>query len=448
MLLSGVVVARDRADFLPRILPALGEISDEVIVLVDDRTSDNTAAVAREFTPNVFEFTFDPHFQNMEIAVLERAKGDWILRVDHDETLGEPWTRSAVEALMRDRDVTHYLMPIRWIVPPGDRYLSNAPWFPNYGPRMYRNVRSLIYLGSSPHDVLNIAGEGARVVDLFVRHWNHVLKTRAEREEAVARYAVIDPDFPCREYYLFEDYYYETAPDADLEPVRLIPAAAPIDVQPARVPKELVAGDTHFVEVLITNDTQEQLRAASKFIYPSNLYLASKWFPARGGPELAFAQRQIPLPASVKPRSSMAALVPITAPPDEGEYFVRFELLRQGIEWFAERYPGHGSIGALVRVRPASADVARRIEERDAGSKQSSKSSLYEDLNSLNALIETRDALRISQEALEKARLSLDEKEAEIQKLAAAAADLRRIVEEKEGQIHRQHAALTRLRSS
>jgi glycosyltransferase involved in cell wall biosynthesis len=81
--LSVVVVARDEAEMIGGCLARLG-FADEVLVVVDDRTLDETAdrAAALRATVHHLPFTDFSQFKN---AALDRAGGDWVMIVDADE---------------------------------------------------------------------------------------------------------------------------------------------------------------------------------------------------------------------------------------------------------------------------------------------------------------------------------------------------------------------------
>src|SRR5204863_5339450 len=131
---------------LARILPELVSVGDELVVAVDDSTTDASADVARRFTKKVYSV---PHsaYQGRGRAedlnpiewMLPYCSGDWVLRMDQDETLSSLWhDRSYVDNLMGDSAATHYCIPRRMVVPPGDRYIANGAWYPDFQLRLYR----------------------------------------------------------------------------------------------------------------------------------------------------------------------------------------------------------------------------------------------------------------------------------------------------------------------
>lgn len=59
---------------------------DEIVVVVDDRTTDATEAIARRYTDKVLVARFEDYSQIRNIGVAA-AEGDWILHVDADERI-------------------------------------------------------------------------------------------------------------------------------------------------------------------------------------------------------------------------------------------------------------------------------------------------------------------------------------------------------------------------
>ncbi len=81
--LTVVVAARDEEAMLPGCLRRLN-FADEVIVAVDDRTVDGSAAVASAAGATVLRQHF-MDFAQFKNAAIERATSDWVFVVDADE---------------------------------------------------------------------------------------------------------------------------------------------------------------------------------------------------------------------------------------------------------------------------------------------------------------------------------------------------------------------------
>ena len=82
-LVTAAVLARDEARFLGPCLASL-VWADALLVLVDDRTADATAALARQHTDQVYVVPFEsfPRFRNRALGL---AMTEWVLFVDADE---------------------------------------------------------------------------------------------------------------------------------------------------------------------------------------------------------------------------------------------------------------------------------------------------------------------------------------------------------------------------
>ncbi len=81
--LSVVVIARDEEDRLPRTIASV-RFADEVVVVVDERSTDRTAEVARAAGALVVVRRFDG-FGPQKNAGVDAARGPWILSLDADE---------------------------------------------------------------------------------------------------------------------------------------------------------------------------------------------------------------------------------------------------------------------------------------------------------------------------------------------------------------------------
>lgn len=78
------MIVRNEAHFLRRCLQSVEGLVDEMVI-VDTGSTDDTVAIAREFTERVSTFTWCDDFSAARNYSLELAQGDWILVLDADE---------------------------------------------------------------------------------------------------------------------------------------------------------------------------------------------------------------------------------------------------------------------------------------------------------------------------------------------------------------------------
>lgn len=86
-MLSACLIARDEEEQLPRCLESIASVADEIVLCVDDRTTDRTAEIGREYGATVAPFKWTDDFAGARNLSIEKATGKWILVIDPDEEL-------------------------------------------------------------------------------------------------------------------------------------------------------------------------------------------------------------------------------------------------------------------------------------------------------------------------------------------------------------------------
>lgn len=109
--LSAIVLARDEADMLPGCLARLG-FADEVVVVVDDRSTDNTANVATAAGARVLPCRFST-FAQAKQAGIDAATGEWILIVDADERVSPGLAEEVRSIVAENGPADAWRVPIR-----------------------------------------------------------------------------------------------------------------------------------------------------------------------------------------------------------------------------------------------------------------------------------------------------------------------------------------------
>jgi tetratricopeptide (TPR) repeat protein len=99
MDLSLCMIVKNEAKQLARCLSSVQGIVDEMVV-VDTGSTDETVAIARQFTAQVHEFPWNDDFSAARNQSLTYAQGDWVLVLDADEVLVreiEPVLKQAIQ---------------------------------------------------------------------------------------------------------------------------------------------------------------------------------------------------------------------------------------------------------------------------------------------------------------------------------------------------------------
>jgi len=139
--LSVCMIAKDEADSIGRTLRKVKDIADEIIVAIDQTTTDNTREIAESFgarcieIPSPLEIGFDAA-RNLSI---EQATMDWILWVDADETLENAQN---LKKYLRPNCFTGYgVSQLHFAAEPADLIKTDFPV------RCFRNHRGICFFG-------------------------------------------------------------------------------------------------------------------------------------------------------------------------------------------------------------------------------------------------------------------------------------------------------------
>lgn len=224
--LSTAIITMNAAHRIAPVIAHAKTYSDEVVVGVDSKTTDDTFDVCKAAGADVvFTIQNDAMTCNAGLKDLVKAcSGDWVLRLDDDECM-EPQFARIKDSLMVQDHYTHYKFPrlhlcstepLRWI---NDSYL-----YPDYQMRLCRNDMSLLHFpGAVGHTSITAKGPKGRIFGTNIIHLNLAINTRQQREAKLERYIQrLEGGWvhPINEYaLLYEDFGYRiepyTHPDAE-----------------------------------------------------------------------------------------------------------------------------------------------------------------------------------------------------------------------------------------
>lgn len=210
---SAVVLTKNGAGRLERCLQsiAVAGIVRELVVFVDHTTTDESESIARRFTPKVLRMETAGLIELSLSRMAAACSGEFVLRVDDDETLGGPWDVPVDHAAI-GAGFTHFRVPRRWLTPGEDGFISSGDWFPDLQLRLFRNDPALIRWPSDLHEHMAVEGPGGILWDRWVNHhvlWQH---TRAERERKAEAYRRRRPDKHLSHFYLWEEQAVRVSP--------------------------------------------------------------------------------------------------------------------------------------------------------------------------------------------------------------------------------------------
>jgi len=121
--LSVIIIAMNEADRIRPCLESVAGLADEIIVL-DSGSSDDTVAICREFTDQVF-VTDWPGDGIQKQRALDKACMEWVLRIDADERVS-PKLGDEIRTILAQQTIAETAFRIPWATYVFGRYLTNG----------------------------------------------------------------------------------------------------------------------------------------------------------------------------------------------------------------------------------------------------------------------------------------------------------------------------------
>jgi glycosyltransferase involved in cell wall biosynthesis len=189
--LTATIIARDEATRLAACLEGL-RWADERLVLLDSRTRDRSAEVARQAGADVdfHEFVSFPRQRNAALdLVRERYRSDWLLFVDADERLTAPFATEVRQVIQR----TEADAPVGYWIPRRNyiwgEWIRHGGWSPDYQLRLLKVGAARYDETRDVHELVELAGPPGYLHEPFI-HYNYDQVSQFIRKQSA--YARLD----------------------------------------------------------------------------------------------------------------------------------------------------------------------------------------------------------------------------------------------------------------
>jgi glycosyltransferase involved in cell wall biosynthesis len=132
--LSIILITKNEAANIRTCLESVAWANE--IIVVDSGSTDQTVAIAREFTPHVYEHDW-PGFGAQKNRALGYATHEWVFSIDADERV-TPELRAAVEAVLREEGDACAAYRISRQSSYCGRFMRHSGWYPDPIVRLFR----------------------------------------------------------------------------------------------------------------------------------------------------------------------------------------------------------------------------------------------------------------------------------------------------------------------
>lgn len=128
-MLSVIIIAKNEETNIERCLQSV-RFADEIIVL-DSGSTDKTVEIAKRYTENVFVTDWHGYGLQKQRA-LEKARGDWVLNLDADESISVD-LQEEIKRVIALNEADAYRMPIQMV-------FYNQPLKYSYSPKRHARL--------------------------------------------------------------------------------------------------------------------------------------------------------------------------------------------------------------------------------------------------------------------------------------------------------------------
>ncbi len=217
MTLSAYLITRDAAHLLPHVAANLRRIADELVIVVDQASVDDSRAVAQGLADVTTCWPTNGCAETVRNEAAALCHGDWILATDEDELWTPAFAAKLPELLAGPSG--EYAFTRRHVIADGTRWITSEPWWPDWQVRLRRKaVWERIPWPTQPHAVPPPCGRA--MVNIPFWHLKFIVQDHAQRVARMNAYGALwEPatNDHYRKFALPEDYTWHTAP-VDEEP--------------------------------------------------------------------------------------------------------------------------------------------------------------------------------------------------------------------------------------
>ena len=172
--LSVIIITKNEAHNIRACLESV-KWADEIIV-VDSGSTDETAAICREFTPLVYEHDW-PGFGAQKNRALGYATKEWVLSLDADERVTPGLRAQLADAMSDARHDGFYLPRLSQFC---GTFIRHSGWYPDYVLRLFKKSRGR-FSDDMVHERVILEGAAGRLSSPLL-HYSYMTEADVTRK--------------------------------------------------------------------------------------------------------------------------------------------------------------------------------------------------------------------------------------------------------------------------
>ena len=149
-MISAVIATKNEERNVRECLESIKWVDE--IVVVDDKSNDNTTKICREFAATIILNDSKGSFHINKNLGLDSSRGDWILSIDADERVTPELSREIQDVIVSSDNLGYYINRKNYFL---GKWIRGNGWYPDYIIRLFR--RGVTRWPLEIHDVPKIA---------------------------------------------------------------------------------------------------------------------------------------------------------------------------------------------------------------------------------------------------------------------------------------------------
>jgi len=165
--LSIIIVAKDAKDTIEKCLTS-ASFANEIIVVIDTRSKDQTEEMAKKFTSKIYKKEWQGYGETKNYAA-SKATGDMIFILDADEVISSKLQDEIKVILKKEGTADGFFVPeVTYFL---DKPIKHCNWYPAYHIRFFKNGKGK-YNNKSVHEELVLNGKVEKLEN-DIMHFSH-----------------------------------------------------------------------------------------------------------------------------------------------------------------------------------------------------------------------------------------------------------------------------------
>ena len=156
MKISSITIAKNEEANIAKCIESLRECVDEIIVLVDGESSDNTFDIVKSYPNLKYQIVKWMGYSKTKQYGVSLCSNDWILWIDADEVITKELSKGLIKFKTSSPNCTAYSIPRKAFFL--GRWIKHSGWYPGRVTRLF-NKHEVKFSENDVHEYLLVSGE-------------------------------------------------------------------------------------------------------------------------------------------------------------------------------------------------------------------------------------------------------------------------------------------------